>query len=329
MNKTMILIIVLFIFISGCVTVETIDDDSVPEENTDQLTGNMVNQLESTTSGSANFNIEIDLPKTYQQISPGNELWFTTKLINLANQERIDVTLTYQILDKNGQLQYSKSETVAVETQASFVANLQAPPTLKSGLHYLKVILGSQFGQSEAETTFTVTKEESEPQVVIRFSLFDIQVIIPEDYKTVYPGEELLTSIKLINVGSGGRIDIFLSYWITDQEDKIILEEKETVAVETQNNFVRTFELPEDTPAGQYTFHAKLSYPGLELEPEYATMFTVAKKKLSSLVYGIIFGSLILVLGTILSFKFNVIRSRLESKLVKRKVEEMVKAKKK
>ncbi|MBU1974100.1 MAG: hypothetical protein KKH52_01775, partial [Nanoarchaeota archaeon] len=100
MNKTMILIIVLFIFISGCVTVETIDDDSVPEENTDQLTGNMVNQLESTTPESANFNIEIDLPKTYQQISPGNELWFTTKLINLANQERIDVTLTYQILDK-------------------------------------------------------------------------------------------------------------------------------------------------------------------------------------------------------------------------------------
>src|SRR3989344_4791445 len=196
-NVIMIIIITLtLIFISGCVTVETNDPSSTTEpQNNDQLTGNAVNKLDPSQSASpesANFNIKIELPQTYQQISPGNELWFTTRLVNLANQERIDVTLTYQIFDQNRQLQYSKSETVAVETQASFVANLQTPTTLKSGIHFLKVTLNSLFGQSEAETTFMVATENSEPQVVIKFSLFDIQVEIPEEYKTVSPGEELL-----------------------------------------------------------------------------------------------------------------------------------------
>ena len=37
-----------------------------------------------------NFNVAIDLPQSYQQISAGDELWFTTKLMNLENQQRIE-----------------------------------------------------------------------------------------------------------------------------------------------------------------------------------------------------------------------------------------------
>ena len=333
-NMIIIVILsVILILVSSCVTVETDDSNSALEQQNDQndgqLTGNAVGQLDqqSASPESANFNIKIELPQTYQQISPGNELWFTTRLVNLANQERIDVTLTYQIFDQNRQLQYSKSETVAVETQASFVANLQTPTTLKSGIHFLKVTLNSLFGQSEAETTFMVATENSEPQVVIKFSLFDIQVEIPEEYKTVSPGEELLALIKLINVGSGGRIDIFLSYWITNQAGNTILEEKETVAVETQNNFVRKFYLPKDIPAGQYALHAKVSYPGLELEPEYTTNFTIAKSKSPFWLYtAIVF--LILALGLIITSKYNGILPYFERKYIKKKVENIVKKKK-
>ncbi len=325
-------ILAILIFISSCVTVETNNPSSTTEtNNNNELTGNAVNQLDpsqSSSPDSANFNIKIDLPQTYQQISPGNELWFTTKLVNLANQERIDVTLTYQILDQNRQLQYSKSETVAVETQASFVANLQTPTTLKPGMHYLEVTLSSPFGQSKAETTFTVAKEESEPQIVIKFSLFDIQVEIPEEYKAISPGEELLVLIKLINVGSGGRIDIFLSYWITDQAGNIVLEEKETVAVETQNDFVRKFYLPKDVPAGKYALHAKVSYPGLELEPEYTTNFTVVKNKNPLWLY-VLISFLILILILALTSKYTGILSYFEKKYIKKKVENIVKKNKK
>lgn len=322
-------LLVMSLYISGCVIVEEKaekpSENSIPLPETPLVGAVVVDNITESSEGETKFNVEIDLPQSYQQVSPGDELWFTTKLLNLANQKRIDVTLNYHILDSNRQLKYSKSETVAVETQASFVANLQTPTTLQPGLHFVKATLSSSFGQSEAETTFEVLEEETESRVVIKFSLFDIEVKIPEDYKTVFPGDELLTSIKLINVGSGGRIDIFLDYWITNEQGVILLEEKETVAVETQNNFVRTFAIPKDAAPGRYTFHAKVSYPGLELNPEYATNFTIAKKEVNKRML-IIGASLVgLILLILLVVRFSMIRSFFKNRNIKRKVSEIVK----
>ncbi len=328
LTKTAMLLLLLLL-LGGCITIEKQAGDSgqpaVAAESATSATVAEEAIAQSGKPGISGFNVKIDLPKTYQEIMAGDELWFTTKLLNLANQERRDVALTYQILDSQRRLQYSKHETVAVETQASFVARLQTPKTLQEGMHFLQVTVSSSLGQSEAETTFNVVVEEAEPRIVIKFSLFDIQVEIPEKYKTVYPGSELLTSIKLINVGSGGRIDIFLDYWITDEQGTILLQEKETVVVETQNNFVRIFDIPDDTDPGRYIFHAKVSYPGLELEPEYATTFTIAEKKINSWIYMALIGSFILLLGAFLVVKFEVVKSFFEHRQVKRKVYEMVK----
>lgn len=206
------------------------------------------------------FNLEVELPESYAEVPAGENLWFTTKVVNLANQERIDITLTYDILDPTKQMVASKSETMAVETQASFVANINLPKNLKDGLYYLRTTLSSPFGESQAETSFNVAEEEPKAWIIIRFSLFDIDVTIPDDYKQVSPGDELLSSIKLINVGSEGRIDVFLDYEIRGPNGEILLKKKETVAVETQANFVRTFDIPDNTPPGQYTLYAKIIY---------------------------------------------------------------------
>jgi len=280
--KNIIILIIAAVLISGCISVEKSPTGSTVTQSAPEVA--MDAPVQKSAKG-GKFNVEIDLPKTFRTISPGDELWFTTKLLNLENDHRIDVTLHYQILDGARNLVFSKSETVAVETQASFVAHLQTPPSLKQGLHFARVVLSAPSGEAEAETTFQVSGEETQNQVVIKFSLFDIQVDIPEDYKEISPGDELLTSIKLINVGSEGRIDIFLDYWITDEDNNVLLSEKETVAVETQNNFIRSFIIPDDAHKGKHTFHAKLSYPGLELEPEYATSFEVVAGLRTKLVY--------------------------------------------
>jgi len=90
--------------------------------------------------------------------------------------------------------------------------------------------------------------------------LFDILVEIPEGRTTIYPGGKLLSTIKLVNIGSAGRIDVYLDYRITDAQDNIILKKRETVAVETQTSFVRTFEIPTDLPPGIYHLEAALTY---------------------------------------------------------------------
>lgn len=105
------------------------------------------------------FNLEIEIPETYEEVLAGENIWFTTKILNLANTNRTDVTLKYEILDDHRELKTLKSETVAVETRASFVENLKVPKNLEKGLYFLRVILISPAGESEAETSFKVIKK--------------------------------------------------------------------------------------------------------------------------------------------------------------------------
>lgn len=272
------------------------------------------------------FNLEVEIPETYEEVLAGENIWFTTKLLNLGNKDRMDVTLKYEILDINRQLKSSKSETVAVETQASFVGSLKVPGSLEKGLYFLKVILvtvDSEQDVSEAETSFNVIKEETRNQIIIKFSLFDIFIEIPDNYKIINPGEELLTSIKLINLGSAGRVDVFLDYWITDPGKNTILKKKETVAVETQANFVRTFDIPKDAPVGKYTLYARITYAdGKEADADHS--FEVAKKQIDKRIYY----ALAILLGLIsLVYIINKSKPLIKKMQIDAKVGEIVKKK--
>jgi len=110
----------------------------------------------------------------------------------------------------------------------------------------------------------------------VEASSFNIQITIPNDYKIMHPGEELMASIKLVNLGSSGREDVFLDYWITGPEQNVILQRKETVAVETQANFIRFFDIPEDAGLGKYCLHFKVTdFNGKESTAEHS--FEVAQ----------------------------------------------------
>lgn len=107
--------------------------------------------------------------------------------------------------------------------------------------------------------------------------LFDIQVTIPSQYQKIFAGEELLASIRLVNLAGPGRVDVYLDYWIKDSEENIILKKKETVAVETQASFVRTFKVPETGAPGVYHFFVKLIY-GEDKEASASQTFVVEEK---------------------------------------------------
>jgi hypothetical protein len=111
----------------------------------------------------------------------------------------------------------------------------------------------------------------------LKDSLFDISITIPENYKKIEAGTELLASIKLVNLGSAGRIDVLLDYEVMDFNHNTILEKKETVAVETQANFVRTFAIPPNSAPGEYVLHARMIYAdGKEAAADHS--FEVIKK---------------------------------------------------
>lgn len=141
------------------------------------------------------------------------------------------------------------------------------------------------------------------PEVVPDEPLFDILVEIPDTYKVLSAGDQILTSIKLVNIGSAGRIDVYLDYEITDRQGNVVLKKRETVAVETQASFVRTFDLPENLPPGNYHLSARLTYfDGRFAESEHS--FTIVEpvkssafqKKISYVILGIAGLGLILFL---------------------------------
>jgi len=105
----------------------------------------------------------------------------------------------------------------------------------------------------------------------VEASSCNIQITIPDDYQIMHPGEEMVASIKLVNLGSSGREDVFLDYWITGPEQNTILQRKETVAVETQANFIRFFDIPEDAVLGEYYLYFKVTdFDGKEAVAEHS-----------------------------------------------------------
>lgn len=162
----------------------------------------------------------------------------------------------------------------------------------------------------------TESKNYSKEQIENN-SFFDIFVTIPQNYEKVEPGAELLTNVKLINLGSYGRIDVLMNYEIKDASEKTVLSKKETVAVETQANFVRIFDIPQDSLPGKYKVYVKLIYAdGNEAAAEAS--FEIVKPSSQKIKDYFIYGlSAVIVLAILiyLSIKSKMIIDRIKMKL--------------
>jgi hypothetical protein len=202
------------------------------------------------------LSLEIALPESYKAVVAGQNLWYT------LSAESQDEIIIFEILDSAGTQIAAKNSTAGENPQ--YIA---IPQAILPGSYMLR----ARSGSGQADVPFTVIEQPGKFQQTIEDSLFDIAVEVPHSFSVVMPGSQLLATIKLINLGSGGRVDVFLDYWITDSAGNIVLKRKETVAVETQANFVRTFVLPEDIKPGSYNIHAKMTYAdGKEAEAQYS-----------------------------------------------------------
>ena len=104
--------------------------------------------------------------------------------------------------------------------------------------------------------SFASARELTEVEKV---ALFDIFIEIPIEYHVVNLDDSLLFTLKLVNLGGAGRIDVFLEYDILDMDGDIVSSQRETVAIETQASFLREVNL-EGVPAGDYEVYAKMVY---------------------------------------------------------------------
>lgn len=268
------------------------------------------------------IDISIVLPSSYHDAVAGEEIWFVTKLANITSEQSGNVTLIYSILDSTGEERASKSVSVPLEN--TIIGNILIPDDTGEGSYLLQVTLNSSYGDSIAETTFNVLKRPAAGLDVIKNSLFDIIVDVPANYRQVAPGGELLTSIKLINVGSAGRVDVFLDYQIIGPENKVVLKKRETVAVETQANFVRTFDIPSDAKPGAYKIFVRNTYAeGKIADSEYS--FTVINNKgLNTVIYYSAAGLLMALVSIFIIFKYTPVISRIHDMQMRTRIKSIV-----
>lgn len=105
----------------------------------------------------------------------------------------------------------------------------------------------------EKPITIVVEIESEKP-------LFDIDVEIPQRYKEVQPGEEVLAQLTIYNLKRIGPVDVDIEYGLKGIEENIIVSKHETLAVEMQVSILRSLDIPFDTKPGNYVLYTIVKY---------------------------------------------------------------------
>lgn len=96
--------------------------------------------------------------------------------------------------------------------------------------------------------------------VETKMVLFDLKVDIPEKLKEVMPGGEISAQITIFNIGDLTGLNTTATYKISGIEGTAIAEENETLVIDTQLSFTKSFTLPGDIKAGTYVLSAEIEY---------------------------------------------------------------------
>lgn len=89
--------------------------------------------LANAVEGGQESEIRTSSGNLITRIAPGELLPVSVKLVNFGGGKRVDVTIIYRVLSESGDVVLMETETVAVETTASFIKILQIPRDTPSG----------------------------------------------------------------------------------------------------------------------------------------------------------------------------------------------------
>lgn len=171
--------------------------------------------------------------------------------------------------------------------------------------------------------------------------LFDIYLTLQDKYKEICSGDKIKANIKLENYAKVELLDAFMTYWVVDENNKLIVESKDTRAVEKEISFNIELDIPKSTSPGAYRFYSEITYSGNKtavagetfevLSQENCEFFSSKRFNWMYLVYGvagIIAILLILLMIKLFESKFRIIKNKSKPKVhreYKNKIKENLK----
>ena len=153
--------------------------------------------------------------------------------------------------------------------------------------------------------------------------LFDVSLDIPEGYREISPGEEILAQLTLFNLDEIEGVNVSIDYEIKDFFGEVLLSQREDVIVSSdRTSFTRNFNLPSGIGEGDYVLAVKVRY-----NHSFATaseiFHVVVDRRAGFYIMGAIIAGLFLYLIWRISKKKKIIRivsrARGEKKLGQKK----------
>ncbi len=165
--------------------------------------------------------------------------------------------------------------------------------------------------------------------------LFDIYLILSEEDKEVCSGGEIKANVRLENYGKLELLDAFMTYWIVDENNKLIVELKDTRAVEKEANFNIELNIPESVSPGIYKLYSEITYDGDKTALAGETFEILSKENcdlLSSknfnwnyLIYGIFILIVTLLIGILIKIAWKLKKKNRSHREYNKKIQKNIK----
>jgi len=145
--------------------------------------------------------------------------------------------------------QFSLAEDELKVLELDFIAS----ENVNLGLYIGKLIISADGGDLTKEVLIAINVESKD-------SLFDVNVFIPSQFKSLFPGEELLAKIEIINLGEIENVNADIIYSVKNDEGFEILSGLESLKISRRADLVKTFVLPEEILPGVYALYVEVIY---------------------------------------------------------------------
>ena len=161
--------------------------------------------------------------------------------------------------------------------------------------------------------------------------LFDATLTIPDKYRELLSGEEIIGEVQIINMKSIGLVDVVVEYTIQDINEKVLYKEIETKSIEHEIDYVKKIEIPKEVPPGTYLLLANVRYNDDLAISGYP--FKILEKPISELNYLIMIYSIIFLLTLVIFilvsyYYYKRLERRIKIKLNERDLEKLIKRRK-
>ena len=235
----------------------------------------------------------------------------TTEQLTITNNEnrKIDFEISASLLENRIILRESKFSLASGESKTISI-DLIARESTKPDLYLGKLIVK---GGGETKEILVAIEIQSAN------ALLDVRVEIPEEYLQILPGDEIVAEIKLFNFGIAKKSDINIDYMIKGENGNEIVNQHESLAIETQVNFIKRFAIPENAKPGKYFLYVKETYNGDVASASHD--FEIVQYKVTGKEKIYIAAVLALVAFLVLMVYFFFSRKSEEQRKIKRKIE--------